>query len=589
MTVGAELAQARQKLGLTLEDVSARTRISVDRLAAIEEGDVPRLPSFVYLKGFLRAFASEVHLDPESITSRYLAALDAEAIASLDSHTSTIVLPTEGQSALEQFAVESEPQPSLPTPPPAPVIPHAKPHAAPIPDSKPHAAPPPPAATRAPAAARARVAEDRTSTVALAMPALDYESELSPRSRKQAARSVEARPGVSGPYDLGTESDDSFDPDGDAGDLLLDSPLYIEPGRSGGAPRFLDVYGDDEVAERRERRSVRFGVSAIVVLVIAVFTGWTLGENYSAILARIGTYVPVVAQQIAGAVSDLRPEGESSGRTGAPDVAASVPSASSSIATNPSNAQDAAPQGSHSDAERLQATGSAHISPALPAAAMVPADQHNGDASAGQMDASESDGPSEERRASAGDHTQPTVAPQERSRSASAEPPPAASGGAAREAAGATAPSSTRSASAPPSPGPTTPGPASPARDFGLTGRWTFTNRVESSVDGAAAGTNVSFHIQLRQDGARISGTGEKWMENGRQLSPSSRTPINVEGRLIGDRLELTYVERGLDGMTTGSFALQAVDRDTLWGEFFSPSPETRGSVLARRDEAPRE
>ena len=76
MSVGAELAAARQTLGLSLEDIAQNTKIPVERLSAIEAADVDQLPSFVYLKGFLRAYAAEVHLDPDDITERYLAEVD---------------------------------------------------------------------------------------------------------------------------------------------------------------------------------------------------------------------------------------------------------------------------------------------------------------------------------------------------------------------------------------------------------------------------------------------------------------------------------------------------------------------------------
>lgn len=76
MTVGAELVQARQKLGFPLDEISSRTKIRVERLSAIEQMDGPALPSFVYLKGFLKAYATEVQLDPEDIAQRYLAEAD---------------------------------------------------------------------------------------------------------------------------------------------------------------------------------------------------------------------------------------------------------------------------------------------------------------------------------------------------------------------------------------------------------------------------------------------------------------------------------------------------------------------------------
>ena len=72
MSVGAELAQARQQDGLSLEDIASRTKIKVERLRAIEDMDRAELPSLIYLKGFLRAYATELRLDADDIVQRYL-------------------------------------------------------------------------------------------------------------------------------------------------------------------------------------------------------------------------------------------------------------------------------------------------------------------------------------------------------------------------------------------------------------------------------------------------------------------------------------------------------------------------------------
>ena len=79
MSVGTELAAARERLGLSREDVSQRTKISVERLLAIEQEDLPNLPPLVYLKGFVREYATAVQLDPDQVTQRYLLEFDEPA------------------------------------------------------------------------------------------------------------------------------------------------------------------------------------------------------------------------------------------------------------------------------------------------------------------------------------------------------------------------------------------------------------------------------------------------------------------------------------------------------------------------------
>ncbi len=67
MDVGAVLRQAREKKGLTLERLSALTRVTRPILKAIEQNDRDAIPPRPYGRGFVRIYASEVGLDPEQV------------------------------------------------------------------------------------------------------------------------------------------------------------------------------------------------------------------------------------------------------------------------------------------------------------------------------------------------------------------------------------------------------------------------------------------------------------------------------------------------------------------------------------------
>jgi cytoskeletal protein RodZ len=71
MNIGSELAQARERCGLSLVELSRRTKIRVATLRAIERDDIDALPGGIYTRGFLRAYASEVGCDAEAIVARY--------------------------------------------------------------------------------------------------------------------------------------------------------------------------------------------------------------------------------------------------------------------------------------------------------------------------------------------------------------------------------------------------------------------------------------------------------------------------------------------------------------------------------------
>ena len=70
-SLGEYLQKEREAQGLSLEQISSDTRVSMDMLRAIEEGNVERLPAPVLVKGFLRAYAKRIGLDAEAVTVKY--------------------------------------------------------------------------------------------------------------------------------------------------------------------------------------------------------------------------------------------------------------------------------------------------------------------------------------------------------------------------------------------------------------------------------------------------------------------------------------------------------------------------------------
>ena len=62
-----KLIEARHKAGLSLEDLQERTLIPVRQLAMLEAKQFDKIGPSVYLKGFLRRYAQEVGIDPDSL------------------------------------------------------------------------------------------------------------------------------------------------------------------------------------------------------------------------------------------------------------------------------------------------------------------------------------------------------------------------------------------------------------------------------------------------------------------------------------------------------------------------------------------
>jgi len=73
MSIGAQLRAAREARGLTLDAVARATRVQPRILAAIERDDVAAVPPRPFGRGFVKAYAAEMGLDPEQVTHDYFA------------------------------------------------------------------------------------------------------------------------------------------------------------------------------------------------------------------------------------------------------------------------------------------------------------------------------------------------------------------------------------------------------------------------------------------------------------------------------------------------------------------------------------
>jgi transcriptional regulator with XRE-family HTH domain len=71
LTAGSILRSARERKGLSLEDAARVTRIAKGYLAALEENNYAKLPSDVYAKGFLRAYAQFLGIDEQQVMCLY--------------------------------------------------------------------------------------------------------------------------------------------------------------------------------------------------------------------------------------------------------------------------------------------------------------------------------------------------------------------------------------------------------------------------------------------------------------------------------------------------------------------------------------
>jgi len=178
---GRRLADAREKLGLSIDDVAARLRLHPKQIQAIENEVLPALPA-PFLRGFVRNYAKELRLDAAPLIAELNARLGPQAGAPLRAESGSsalgravrgdlssrrivvvgvlvalVALAVVGGLATrgDQRGAESAAQPAVPVVAAAPVLPTAeekKPEA--LRPPQPEAMPPAPPAVVAAAPAR---------------------------------------------------------------------------------------------------------------------------------------------------------------------------------------------------------------------------------------------------------------------------------------------------------------------------------------------------------------------------------------------------------------------------------------------------
>lgn len=77
----------REQRGISIDDISSATKISPGQLKALESDDLSALPPLTYVKGFIRAYAKHIGIDPNDAIMRfenYLAEIGQEDSMSHD-------------------------------------------------------------------------------------------------------------------------------------------------------------------------------------------------------------------------------------------------------------------------------------------------------------------------------------------------------------------------------------------------------------------------------------------------------------------------------------------------------------------------
>jgi hypothetical protein len=127
VTVGEALAEARYRAGLTVDEISERTRIRETVIRCIEEDDYDACGGDLYVHGYVRAIAGAIGIDPQPLIREYDLGR-AEALVSADAASDPAA--TSADPAATSFdlpVVSADPAPTVVDLPPTAADPWATP------------------------------------------------------------------------------------------------------------------------------------------------------------------------------------------------------------------------------------------------------------------------------------------------------------------------------------------------------------------------------------------------------------------------------------------------------------------------------
>lgn len=81
---GQRLREAREKAGLSQEEVARRLHLSTTFVRALENDDYDRLPEAIFIKGYLRNYARLLALPPDDVANLFQQVVDEETVEQQD-------------------------------------------------------------------------------------------------------------------------------------------------------------------------------------------------------------------------------------------------------------------------------------------------------------------------------------------------------------------------------------------------------------------------------------------------------------------------------------------------------------------------
>jgi hypothetical protein len=116
-----------------------------------------------------------------------------------------------------------------------------------------------------------------------------------------------------------------------------------------------------------------------------------------------------------------------------------------------------------------------------------------------------------------------------------------------------------------------------------LSGWWELTDVAESTGSSPAVPRRIVYRVQLRQEGTLVTGQGERWAEDGRELPSEARRPFRLAGAIFEREVVARFSEREGAALATTTLRWQiSATGNELHGSFAGSAPDAAGSSTAR-------
>jgi cytoskeletal protein RodZ len=101
---GARMRRAREAHGVSLRQIAETTKLSVRALEALERNDISLLPGGIFSRAFVRAYASEVGMDPEKTVRDFITQFPHDSVTIGSPHVPPD-LDTEGEGRRRMLGI----------------------------------------------------------------------------------------------------------------------------------------------------------------------------------------------------------------------------------------------------------------------------------------------------------------------------------------------------------------------------------------------------------------------------------------------------------------------------------------------------